>query len=60
MPALITLKGFCDEFKVSRSTAYRLHERGDLPFVYIGRSVRIRREDAALWFASLAETRSAA
>ena len=44
---------FCDYYNVSRSTAYRLHERGELPLVYIGRAVRIRREDAEAWYASL-------
>jgi len=44
---------FCDHYNVSRSTAYRLNERGELPFVHIGRSVRIRREDAEAWYASL-------
>ena len=53
MPALFTIMHFCDHYNVSRSTAYRLNERGELPFVHIGRSVRIRREDDEAWYASL-------
>ena len=49
----LTISNFQDEFNVSRSTVYRLHERGELPFVHIGRAVRIRRADAENWYASL-------
>jgi excisionase family DNA binding protein len=53
MPALITIAQFGNEFGVSRSPIYRLKERNELPFVYIGRAVRIRRADAEKWYANL-------
>jgi excisionase family DNA binding protein len=53
MAILITVKNFCDEYGVSRSTAYRLRDRGELRHVKIGRAVRIRREDAERWYESL-------
>lgn len=55
MAALIRISDFCLEYGVSRSTAYRLRDRGDVPHVYIGRAVRIRRVDAERWFESLPE-----
>lgn len=55
MAALLTVKWFCDEYGISRSTAYRLRDRGEVPHVKIGRAVRIRREDAESWYESLAE-----
>jgi excisionase family DNA binding protein len=54
----MTISQFQKQFGVSRSTVYRLRDRHALPFVYIGRSVRIRTEDAENWFQSL--THSAA
>lgn len=53
MAALLTVKYFCEEYGVSRSTAYRLRDSGAVPHVYIGRAVRIRREDAERWYESL-------
>lgn len=55
MAALITIRYFCDEYGISRSTAYRLRDRGEVPHVKIGRAVRIRREDAERWYKSLPE-----
>ena len=55
MAALLTVKGFCQEYEVSRSTVYRLRDSGDVPHVKIGRATRIRSEDAQRWFASLSE-----
>lgn len=55
MPALLTIKAFCREYCVSRSTAYRLRDSGAVPHVHIGRAARIRREDAERWFASLGQ-----
>jgi excisionase family DNA binding protein len=49
----ITINKFCEAYQLSRSTAYRLHARGDLPFAHIGRAVRIRLVDAEAWAASL-------
>lgn len=56
MRGLLTIAEFAGHFNVSRSTVYRLHGRGELSFVHIGRAVRIRREDAEKWFASLTVT----
>jgi excisionase family DNA binding protein len=53
MPALITVKQFCTEYGVSRSTSYRLRDSGAVPHVKIGRATRIRREDAERWYESL-------
>jgi excisionase family DNA binding protein len=53
MPALITVSYFCENYGVSRSTCYRLRDRGEVPHVRIGRAVRIRREDAGRWYVSL-------
>lgn len=53
MAALITIKNFCEEYGISRSTAYRLRDRGEVPHVKIGRATRIRREDAERWYDSL-------
>lgn len=55
MAALLTIQNFCDTYNVSRSTAYRLRDSGDVPHVHIGRAVRIRREDAERWYESLFE-----
>ncbi|WP_271076937.1 helix-turn-helix domain-containing protein [Aurantiacibacter sp. MUD61] len=55
MAALLTIKRFCEEYSISRSTAYRLRDNGDVPHIKIGRATRIRREDAERWYASLCE-----
>lgn len=49
----LTVRDFCREYAMSRSTAYRLVARGELRIVKIGRASRIRREDAERWAASL-------
>jgi len=56
MALLITIQQFCEEYGVSRSTNYRLRDRGEVPHVKIGRSTRIRREDAERWYQSLADS----
>lgn len=53
MPALITITDFQKTYNVSRSTVYRLRDSGSIKFVHVGRSVRIPRESAEGWFASL-------
>ena len=53
MRALISISEFGEIFGVSRSTVYRLKERGEITFVHVGRAVRIRRDVAENWFASL-------
>jgi len=49
----MTIAQFQREYSVSRSTVYRLRDRNELSLVHIGRAVRIRREDAERWYASL-------
>ena len=56
MAKLHTIQWFCEEYGVSRSTAYRLRDSGAVPHVKIGRAVRIRSEDAERWFASLQQS----
>ena len=56
MPALMMIKDFCREYNVSRSTAYRLRDSGDIPHIKIGRATRIRRDDAQRWYESLPES----
>ena len=51
--SLLTFRNFQDDYNVSRSTIYRLAKRGEIALVHIGRAVRIRREDADRWYASL-------
>ena len=58
MRALISISEFGEIFGVSRSTVYRLKERGEITFVHVGRAVRIRRDVAENWFASLTEVAS--
>lgn len=53
MKSLISISEFQDAFGVSRSTVYRLIERGEIECVRIGRAVRIRKEVADTWFSSL-------
>ena len=56
MASLLTISDFKDQYNVSRSTVYRLRETGAIRFVHVGRSVRIPRESAERWFASLIGT----
>lgn len=58
MAALITIKNFCDEYGLSRSTFYRLCQKGALHPVKIGRAVRLRREDVERWYESLRDDAS--
>ncbi len=57
---LLSLPDFCQEFKLSRSLAYRLLRDGTLTAVKIGRLTRIRREDAEAWAAKLKSYKPAA
>ncbi|RVQ65796.1 helix-turn-helix domain-containing protein [Croceicoccus ponticola] len=50
MRAFLRIRDFQEDYNVSRSTVYRLHERGEIRFVHIGRAVRIAREDAERWY----------
>ena len=60
MKALMSIAEFQQTFGVSRSTVYRLEERGEIEFLKIGRAVRIRREDAESWCRGLSTASSAA
>lgn len=53
MAALLRITDFQSRYNVSRSTVYRLHDRGEIEFVHIGRTVRIPIESAERWYASL-------
>ncbi len=51
---LLSLPDFCGEYRISRSSAYRLLQDRTLTAVKIGRLTRIRRSDAEAWLAALA------
>ncbi|WP_409996082.1 helix-turn-helix transcriptional regulator [Qipengyuania aquimaris] len=51
--ALISIREFSEEFGVSRSTVYRLHKRGEIEFVHIGRAVRIPKVAVENWIEGL-------
>jgi excisionase family DNA binding protein len=57
---LMTIADFCSEYRVSRSSVYRLINAGLIPIVKVGRATRIRTADAERWAASLTETNMAA
>ena len=59
MSTLISIADFCGDYRLSRATAYRLINAGQIPIVKIGRSTRIRATDAEAWAANL-ETNSIA
>ena len=56
-PAL-TLKDFCDAYRVCRETAYQQIRTGRLRAVKLGRKTLILRADADAWAASLPEVRA--
>jgi excisionase family DNA binding protein len=56
-PAL-TLKDFCDAYRVCRETAYQQIRTGRLRAVKIGRKTLVLRADADAWAASLPELRA--
>jgi excisionase family DNA binding protein len=53
MEKLMTIKQFAERFCVGRSTVYREHDAGRLPFRKIGRASRISESDAVAWFNNL-------
>lgn len=55
MAKMLTIGQFMQSYGVSRSTVYRLFEQGNLSRVNVGRSVRIKTDDAEKWFASLTD-----
>jgi len=50
---LITIAEFARLFDVGRSTVYREHHAGRLPFRKVGRATRIAESDAKAWFDNL-------
>jgi excisionase family DNA binding protein len=60
MPTFLTIDDFCRAYRVSRSTAYRQFNAGQIPIVKVGRATRIRTSDAERWAANLIETNMAA
>ena len=42
---LLTVKDIADQLSISERKAYSLMERGELPVIHIGRSVRVTPED---------------
>jgi excisionase family DNA binding protein len=56
-PAL-TLKDFCDAYRVCRETTYKQIRAGRLRAVKLGRKTLILRADAEVWAASLPELRT--
>ena len=44
---LLTQQEACALLRCARSTLYKLRRDGDLPTYYVGRSVRLRRQDLA-------------
>ena len=53
MDRLFTIQEFARRFGVGRSTVYREHNSGRLPFRKIGRATRIAESDAKAWLDSL-------
>lgn len=54
----ITVRDFCERFKLSPATAYRLANRGELRLLKVGRHTRISMRDARAWADSLHAKRS--
>jgi excisionase family DNA binding protein len=50
---LITIAEFARRFDVGKSTVYREHHAGRLPFRKVGRATRIAESDAKAWFDNL-------
>ena len=45
----LTISDFCQQFRVSRSTLYRLANAGAVPLLKIGRATRISATAARQW-----------
>jgi excisionase family DNA binding protein len=54
----LTLKDFCDAYRVCRETAYQQIRTGRLRAVKVGRKTLIMHADAEIWAASLPELRT--
>ena len=59
MSPALTLKDFCDAYRVCRETAYQQIRAGRLRAVKLGRKTLILHADAEGWAASLPELRAA-
>jgi excisionase family DNA binding protein len=57
-PPALTLRDFCDAYRVCRETAYQQIRTGRLRAVKLGRKTLILRADAEVWAASLPELRT--
>ena len=57
-PPALTLKDFCDAYRVCRETAYQQIRTGRLRAVKVGRKTLIMHADAEVWAASLPERRT--
>lgn len=53
MRSLMSISEFEDQYGVSRSTIYRLAQKGQIPLVKIGHATRIPVEDADRWYRNL-------
>jgi excisionase family DNA binding protein len=47
--SFLTVREFCDRFKLSPATTYRLAGRGELRLLKLGRHTRISMRDARAW-----------
>jgi excisionase family DNA binding protein len=54
-PMLLTIADVQQATQLGRTKLYELMRDGELPFIRIGRSVRIRREDFEAWLVALEE-----
>jgi excisionase family DNA binding protein len=47
----MSLEDLADELKISKSTLYKMHGRGDLPpSSQFGKELRFLREDVLVWY----------
>ena len=56
-PSALTLKDFCDAYRLCREKAYQEIRAGRLRAVKLGRKTLILRPDAEVWAAALPELR---
>jgi excisionase family DNA binding protein len=56
-PPALTLKDFCDAYRVCRETAYQQIRTGRLRAAKVGRKTLIMHADAEVWAGSLPELR---
>lgn len=56
MDKLLTICEFAERNSCGRSTVYREHKAGRLPFVKVGRATRILERDAIAWQEALKQS----